>query len=94
MSDCPRCQGLLVGETGWDYQTGFSCPMVRCVICGYRDDPVCRQNRVKGAAARPVRANGVLKADGRHVLTFPQAVAVAGLVGARQPRRIYAEDLR
>lgn len=90
MSDCPRCQGLLVGETGWDYQTGFSCPMVRCVICGYRDDPVCRQNRVAGG--RVVRADGRQNPHRRGILLVPQAVA--GLVGARQPRRIYAEDLR
>ena len=92
MNHCLKCQGLVVAEWVRDEVAGSSCVMGRCLACGWLDDPVCRQNRVKGAAARPVRSNGVLKADGRHVLVFPQAVA--GLVGARQPRRIYAEDLR
>jgi len=49
---CHRCHGLLVDDQSalinrYDLseETGFMGPMIRCINCGYVEDPVVRANR-------------------------------------------------
>lgn len=38
---CPRCTGLVVGEWTFDMEEhGAAIELLRCVNCGWRDDPV------------------------------------------------------
>ena len=55
---CHRCQGLLVNEqfaliTHYDLraESGFTGSTLRCINCGYVEDPVVRANRLSQPVA-------------------------------------------
>ena len=53
---CPRCQGLMLGETLVDMEAGYNemwSRTWRCVNCGHRDDAVMQQSR-RARIAQPV----------------------------------------
>lgn len=51
---CHRCRGLLVYERSSDLreEAGGTCPVARCINCGYIEDSVVRFNRLHPPAAK------------------------------------------
>jgi len=51
---CQRCKGLLVRETFGELREGTGCMSlaIRCINCGYLEDPVMRVNRLCPPAAK------------------------------------------
>lgn len=57
---CHRCHGLLVNDqsalmTHYDLraETGFTGSTIRCINCGYVEDPVVRANRLSQPEGDP-----------------------------------------
>lgn len=68
---CQRCKGLLVRETFDDlrWEMARDCPAIRCINCGFLEDPVVRANRLclpaakRGVSHRRFRKRGVVFAN-------------------------------
>lgn len=72
MDSCPRCTGLLVYEWCYDFcnEGEQKAKVLRCVQCGYRIDPVIRQNQ------RRTMIENVDMKDTWHV--YPVSTAMSG----------------
>jgi hypothetical protein len=57
---CHRCGGLMVNDrsvveslSDLNAKTGRTGPSIRCINCGYLEDPVVLANRLRPPAAKP-----------------------------------------
>ena len=59
---CQRCRGLLVRETfdGLSPEAGHLCIAIRCINCGYIEDSVVRENRLRPPAAKRAVPRGMV----------------------------------